>query len=80
MKSGVEYLAQHPGWRTRSPKKNKQTGTEAVTLREFDTIIAALRYWQAVAEIPIDFTEIALEHGKALSSSEIDNLIGKLNQ
>lgn len=58
----------------------------AVSQREYDTILAALRYWQAevtddmTAEegIPVDFADIALEHGNACDSVEIDALIERV--
>lgn len=57
-----------------------------LTDRERDTIIAALRMWQADVTdgmtkndgIPVDFADIALEHGNALTSKEIDALIERL--
>jgi hypothetical protein len=58
-----------------------------LTKRQRDTVIAALRYWQAEVTdemtetegIPIDFADIALEHGNALTSEEIDKLVYKFN-
>jgi hypothetical protein len=57
-----------------------------VTEREYDTILAALRMWQADVTdtmtedegIPADFADIALEHGDALTSAEIDALIDRV--
>lgn len=57
-----------------------------LSYRERDTIIAALRMWQAdvtdkmtkTEGIPVDFADIALEHGDALTSKEIDALIARL--
>jgi hypothetical protein len=57
-----------------------------VSAREYDTIIAALRMWQSDVTdemtddegIPADFAEIALEHGNALTSEEIDALIERV--
>lgn len=64
--------------------------TRKLTKRELDTILAALRFWQedAIQEdssdphgfaIPADFADIALEHGNALSSKEVDALCQDLN-
>ena len=58
-----------------------------VSQRELDTIIAALRMWQADVTdnmtkgegIPVDFADIALEHGNALTSAAIDRLIERIN-
>ncbi|HXN71501.1 MAG TPA: hypothetical protein VN861_02995 [Candidatus Acidoferrales bacterium] len=59
-----------------------------VSEREFDTIIAALRMWQADVTddmtdnegVPVDFADIALEHGNALTSTAIDRLIQRVNR
>ena len=54
-------------------------GLPEVTLREFDTILAALRLWQSEiedGEYPIDFLDIAADHDKPLTASEIDVLVG----
>lgn len=64
------------------------TSKPIISDREFDTIVAALRYWQSEVTddmtetegIPIDFADIALEHGDALTSKEIDSLVFKLNE
>lgn len=58
-----------------------------VSQREFDTIIAALRMWQADVTdsmtpeegVPADFADIAMEHGDALTSKAIDRLIARIN-
>lgn len=76
-KSGVEYLAQHPGWKT-TPAKPRLT----ITAREFDTILAALRLYQEhePAEIRTEIQDIASgEHGKPLTIDEIDDLIERIN-
>lgn len=57
--------------------------TESITPREFDTIIAALKMWQldAITDgIPVDFADIAMEHGDALSKSEVGRLIVRLRK
>lgn len=62
--------------------------TLEVSARELDTIIAALRMWQAdvtdtmtaTEGIPVDFADIALEHGNALNSSAIDRLVRRINR
>lgn len=64
--------------------------TRKLAKRELDTILASLRFWQqeAIQEdsgdprgfvIPADFADIALEHGDALSSEEVDALCQDLN-
>jgi len=53
-----------------------------VTPREFDTMLAALRMWQAnpVTAEQERFQGIATEHGDALSLDEVDELCERLNQ
>lgn len=54
-----------------------------LTLRQHDTIIAALRLWQRLQGLrPLNLItpllwEIAVEHGKALTEEEIDALIDR---
>jgi len=57
-----------------------------LTKREYDTVLAALRMWQAEVTdnmtetegIPLDYAGIALEHGDALTSESIDKLINRM--
>jgi hypothetical protein len=54
-----------------------------LTPREFDTVLAALRFWQARIHQPEDILEIA-ENGRegedaALNADEIDDLCERLN-
>ena len=48
--------------------------------REFDTVVASLRHWQRELTLgkPI-YLELAEEHGEALTSDEIDELIARIN-
>ena len=50
-----------------------------VTDREFDTILAALRYWRRRDDDRMPESEIAAEHGKPLSDVEIDALCERIN-
>ena len=67
-------------------KANKAFITLKVSAREYDTMLAALRFWQAEVTdnmtetegIPIDFADIALEHGDALTSNQIDAFIERM--
>lgn len=53
----------------------------AVSVRELDTVLAALRFWQR--ELPVVFDRellaIAGEHGRALDDDEIDALCVRIN-
>jgi hypothetical protein len=57
-----------------------------LTEREYDTMLAALRMWQTEVTdemteeegIPVDYADIALEHGNALTSDEIDKVIERI--
>lgn len=63
-----------------SPQTDAAPITITVSPREFDTVIAALRYWQ---RCPVDVAErtmISCEHGEPLSVSEIDALVERINQ
>jgi len=55
-----------------------------LTEREFDTIIAALKMWQedAISDegIPVDYADIAMEHGDALSKREVIRLTTRLRK
>jgi len=51
-----------------------------VTDKEFDTILAALRYWQAKWDyVGPDLMDIATAHGPALKPKAIDRLCERLN-
>jgi hypothetical protein len=54
-----------------------------VTVREWDTIIAALRLWQKpqahIADEDGMLADLAEEHGEALSDQDIDAMIYRLN-
>lgn len=57
-----------------------------ISLRELDTIVAALRVWQThtYGQLPTNTQleaceEIAQEHGSALSGTDIGQLIERLN-
>ena len=54
-----------------------------VGVAEFDTILAALRLWEASLEIPghipLALREIAREHGTSLDSREVGALCERLN-
>lgn len=55
--------------------------------RQLDTVLAALRMWQADVTddmtesegVPVDFADIALAHGNAMTSAEIDQLCDQLS-
>lgn len=57
-----------------------------LTEREYDTMLAALRMWQTEVTdemteeegVPVDYADIALEHGNALTSDEIDKVIERI--
>lgn len=53
----------------------------AVSMRELDTILAALRFWQREQHTVIDreLLAIAGEHGRALDEDEIDALCTRIN-
>ncbi len=51
-----------------------------VDVREFDTMLAALRYYQRYADDECEETQlIATEHGDALNDDEIDRLCQRIN-
>lgn len=52
-----------------------------VSTREFDAILAALRFWQREREDKgeMPMADIAEEHGKALSITGIDDLCQRIN-
>lgn len=51
-----------------------------VSEREFDAILAGLRLWQSERERGQEpMMDIATEHGKALSSDEVDDLCERIN-
>jgi hypothetical protein len=61
-KSGVEYLAQHPGWKTHGQKhaarKKRKSVVEHLDASDVATILAALRMFQEAYE-DYDATSIA---------------------
>lgn len=52
----------------------------AVSMRELDTILAALRFWQRELPVVLDpeLHDIASEHGRALDEDEIDALCTRI--
>jgi hypothetical protein len=50
-----------------------------ITEAEFNTVIAALRYWQRHWDIDAPEMAIATDAGLALSQAEIDALIERVN-
>jgi len=50
-----------------------------LSVRERDTILAALRYWQADLDDETLNRDIAAEHGDPLSAEDIDELCERIN-
>lgn len=53
----------------------------ALSMRELDTVLAALRFWQREQDVVTDreLLAIAGEHGRALDDNEIDALCVRIN-
>lgn len=68
---------------TKTTKKVAYHTRIALTAREFDTVIAALRLWQMpsahIADGTGELADMAEENGEALTNAEIDALVERIN-
>lgn len=61
-------------------QSDEQPNLHALNQRELNTIIAALRFWQAQPGHPARFANLATDGGtRALTSAEIDALAERIN-